>query len=117
MKDFNKWNNVKIKTDSCNKRKRYHAGDIWWCSIGENVGYEQSGAGDLFERPVLVLKGFSRQVCLIIPLTTKTKNNKFHYCIDSINGKNNFAILSQIKLVDVKRFVNQIGFFKRRNFK
>jgi len=34
--------------------------EIWWASLGANIGYEQDGKHENFERPVLVLKKFSR---------------------------------------------------------
>lgn len=82
--------------DLSSKNKKYHAGDIWWCSLGENVGFEQSGTGDCFDRPILILKGFSKMVCLIVLLTTRGKSNKFYFSLGLINKRENFAILSQI---------------------
>jgi hypothetical protein len=32
------------------------AGDIWWASIGENVGSEINGKSRLFSRPVIIFK-------------------------------------------------------------
>ena len=29
--------------------------DIFWVSIGQNIGYEQNGKSDIFSRPVLIL--------------------------------------------------------------
>jgi len=61
-----------------------------------------------------VIKGFNKKVCLIVPLTTKLKENKFHYDIGSIAGKRACAILSQIRLVDTKRFINKISFVNNK---
>lgn len=69
MKSFDTWNGLKKDIDS-GSRKLYKAHDIWWCSLGVNVGYEQGGTGKSYERPVVVLRGFSKDVCLIVPLTT-----------------------------------------------
>ena len=101
----------KIHTE--NPNRKYHAGDVWWCNLGQNIGFEQNGSGDSFERPVLVLKGFSKNVCLIVPLTTKQKKNKFYFDLGIVDGKQNFAILSQIKLIDTKRLKNKIDFIGR----
>jgi mRNA interferase MazF len=107
---FNHWNEIKKDIDFHFKNKKYHAGDIWWCKLGKNIGSEQNGSGKFFERPVLVIKGFNKEVCLVVPLTTKDKRNIFYFDIGLVGDKNNFAILSQLRLVDTKRFVNQIGF-------
>lgn len=110
MNDFDKWNILKQNTNFFRKNKMYHAGDVWWCRLGRNIGYEQNGAGENFERPVLVIKGFNKNVCLILPLTTKRKKGKFYFDIGLVGIKVNFAILSQIRLIDTKRLVNQCGF-------
>lgn len=34
----------------------FYEREIWWCSLGVNIGFEQDGTNDLFERPVLVIK-------------------------------------------------------------
>jgi hypothetical protein len=33
----------------------YHKREIWWCSLGVNVGFEQDGTGTNYDRPVLVI--------------------------------------------------------------
>lgn len=111
MKNFDQWNNLKKEIHVENKK--YHEGDIWWCNLGQNIGDEQNGTGDFFDRPILIIKGFNKRVCLVVPLTTKEKHNKFFFCIGNIQNKNNFVILSQIKLIDTKRLINQIGFIQK----
>ncbi len=110
IKKFIFWNLLKQKIHIERINKKYHAGDIWWCNIGQNIGFEQNGANDNFDRPVLVIKGFNKSVCLIVPLTSKIKKNKFHYEVGLVENKIAYAILSQIRLIDTKRFTNQIGF-------
>lgn len=110
MKEFDSWNEIKKNIDTNKKNRRYHSGDVWWCSLGKNIGYEENGKGISFERPVLVIKGFSKQVCLIVPLNTTRKYGKFYSFLGKINGRDNYAILSHVRLIDSKRFVNQIGF-------
>jgi mRNA interferase MazF len=107
-KDFDIWNIKKKNIDNA-ATKLYHARDIWWCSLGLNVGFEQDGSGEDFQRPILILKGFSKQVCLAIPLTTSQKKNKYHIPLGIIDGKQSFAIISQIRLIDTRRLVNKIA--------
>ena len=94
----------------------YSKRDIWWCSLGVNVGFEQDGTGKSYERPVVVLRGFSRAVCLVIPLTTSTKENKYHVALGDIDSKPAAAIISQIRLVDTKRFIDKIGMLDKVKF-
>lgn len=109
QKDFDGWNQRKKIIHAKNTNKRYHERDIWWCSLGINVGFEEEGTGMFGERPVLILKGFSEQVCLVIPLTTSKKKNPYHIPVGTVDGKEAFAIISQLRLVDTKRFVNKVS--------
>ncbi|MBI5005426.1 MAG: type II toxin-antitoxin system PemK/MazF family toxin [Candidatus Lloydbacteria bacterium] len=116
LKNFDVWNDRKKNIHKNGLGKLYSAREVWWCSLGINIGFEQDGTGKDNERPVLVMKGFSRQVCLIIPLTTSTKKNPYHVAIGEVDGKNAFAIISQIRLVDTKRLINKIGFIDKDLF-
>ena len=81
-----------------------------------NVGFEQNGKGDDFARPVLIVKGFSKQVCIVLPLTTSTKKSPFHFYIGKINVKDAQLITSQIKLIDAKRLINKIDVVDKEIF-
>jgi mRNA interferase MazF len=63
-KDFRKWHFRKKLVHESKNIPYFYEREIWWCSIGLNVGYEQDGKNDNFERPVLVLKKI-QQVCLM----------------------------------------------------
>jgi len=100
QKDFDKWNELKKKLhESMGDTGSFEEGQIWWCSIGLNIGSEQDGKNDLFERPVLVLKKFNNKIAFITPLTSVLKHNPYHYVLD-----NNSVILSQARLVSSQRF-------------
>ncbi len=74
-KEFEIWNQKKQEIH-CDERNIYfRKKEIWWCALGVNVGYEQDGKNENFERPVLVLKKISRHLALIIPLSSKAKNH------------------------------------------
>jgi mRNA interferase MazF len=109
MKDFDRWNKRKKKIQRQSKNKNYKVRDIWWANLGVNVGREQDGANKNFRRPVLIVKGFSKSDCLIIPLTTSNKLNKYYICIGNVEGKSAKVIISQIKLLDTKRLTERIG--------
>ena len=51
----------------------FHEREVWWCSLGANIGFEQDGGGEDFERPVVILKKFNLDACLIVPLTARPK--------------------------------------------
>ena len=65
-KDFDTWNEEKkgleiVAPDTL----IFHEREIWWSSIGLNVGDEEDGKNDLFERPVLVLRKFNNKVAWV----------------------------------------------------
>jgi mRNA interferase MazF len=106
-KDFDQWNEDKKKTDQKRFRRYYKPREIWWCRLGVNVGYEQDGTGEEFDRPVLILRRFNKNVCFIAPLTTSPKENKYLIPVGKINNKEAQVIISQIRLIDVKRLVEK----------
>ena len=55
MKDFYAWNEKKICLDQSKKYRHPREQEIWWCSIGLNVGTEIYGKGEDFARPVLII--------------------------------------------------------------
>ena len=107
-KDFDSWNTQKKEVHNNGENKLYHSRDIWWCTLGTNIGFEQDGSGEERQRPVLILRGFSKHVCMVIPLTTSQKKNPYHKSVGFVDGKEAFAIISQIRLIDTKRLVNKI---------
>jgi len=94
----------------------YKEREIRWCSLGINIGSEQDGTSKTYRRPVLVIKGFSRNVCLILPLTTSVSNNPYYFPIGKIEGKNSSVILSQIRLIDTKRLHDSLGYLNKIKF-
>ncbi|MFA7308725.1 MAG: type II toxin-antitoxin system PemK/MazF family toxin [Patescibacteria group bacterium] len=106
-KDFDTWNNRKKDIQTSEFVAYVHEREIWWCSLGINIGYEQDGKNDLFERPVLILKKFNRSVVMVVPLTSKVKEDKFHYIFEH-DGKQFAVILSQLRLISTKRLTRKI---------
>jgi len=111
-KDFNKWNELKKTVHGEGEYKFYRAREAWWCALGLNIGFEQDGTGESYDRPILILKGFSKHVCLVVPLTTSRKKNPYHFDVGMVDGKEASAIISQIRLIDTKRLVDKIGFLE-----
>ena len=109
FKDFDSWNTHKKEIHSKGENKFYRAGEIWWCTLGVNIGFEQDGSGNDGQRPILIPKGFSRQVCLVVPLTTSKKKNPYHISLGLVDNKQSFAIISQVRLIDTKRLINRVA--------
>lgn len=115
-KNFDLWNSKKKTIHNKDKMIGFSQYEIVFMRIGINVGFEQDGKGEDFLRPVLVYKKFNNQVFLGIPLTLKAKDNKFHFGFEYKKGKKSFAILSQLKLFDIKRAKYKDGKISKSNF-
>jgi mRNA interferase MazF len=115
-KDFDNWNNKKKIIDQKNisVNRFVNEREVWWCSLGLNIGYEQDGKNEEFERPVLVIKKFNREIVWIVPLTSVPKNDKFHY---GLNSNKSFVILSQIRLISTKRMIRRAEKIAEMEFK
>jgi mRNA interferase MazF len=107
MKDFRNWHLVKSRIESEWKPGLFREREIWWCSIGGNIGFEQDGKNENFERPVLILKKFSHDVFLGIPMTSTQKEHPFYfpYMLNEVDGS---FILSQGRILSVKRLQRKI---------
>lgn len=106
-KDFDVWNKKKkeVEGKDISDRRFFHERQIWWCSLGLNIGFEQDGKNDEFERPVLIIKKFNRDAVWMVPLTTVAKENIFHHKLENLGS---FVILSQLRLVSTKRFLRLV---------
>src|SRR5687767_6329625 len=102
-KDFQKWHNKKTTLDQIEKRPFFHETEIWWCSLGENIGFEQDGSGEDYLRPVIVFRKFNNEIFWAIPLTKTNKNTKFYFKLNVPDDSVSTAILSQIRLIDARR--------------
>lgn len=107
-KDFDGWNKIKKKIDYSSNKKTVKLGEVYWCKLGLNVGVEQNGRQDNFERPVIVIKKFSNKIVLIAPLTTQSHEGNWYLDTILFNRKQQ-VILNQIKPIDTKRLLNSIG--------
>ena len=45
LKEFDKWNELKKKLHNSEKPKKFYfrEREIWWCSLGLNIGFEEDG--------------------------------------------------------------------------
>lgn len=115
-KNYSNWGQIKTIVNDKEARLFYHERDVWWCSVGLNIGDEQDGKGSTFARPVLVFKKFNNNVFWGIPITKKIKTGKFYVKIELSDGINRSAILSQLKLMDSKRLVSRLGIIIEKNY-
>ena len=107
-KDFQKWHNKKKDIHENKKIPYFYEREIWWCSLGLNIGFEQDGKNENFERPIVVVKKFNKYVLWAVPLTSKEKSGKYYYHFN-FGKESSVAILSQLRLISSKRLLRKIG--------
>jgi mRNA interferase MazF len=108
-KDFDGW--IEKKKQSHYRKTlppMFKERDIWWVSVGVNVGFEEDGKNENFVRPVLVLKKFNREIFLGVPLSTKLKDNKYYVPI-TVTEKTVSALISQIRVFSSRRIWNKLA--------
>ena len=108
-KDFDNWNKLKKGINSRGENKFYQPRDIWWCSMGINIGTEANGKGEDYGRPVGVIKCFNKESFLGVALTGKKKTGTYYMYLGKVKERDASANLSQIRLYDTKRLVNKMG--------
>ena len=82
--------------------------EVWWASLGENVGAEINGKNFHFERPVAILKKFSGELLFVAPLISSLKNGSWFQPVH-IDGRENRAVLVQVRTISSRRLIRKIG--------
>lgn len=114
-KDFEGWRKIKQSLDERSEFPTYQQRDIWWCSIGVNIGHEMDGKNEFFNRPVLVVRKFNKHIFLGVPLTTKIKENPYYVRI-AVHEREQCAMISQLRLYESKRLTRQLGKMDKSDF-
>ena len=116
IKFIQAWCKLKVALWDKQDKVVFKQGDVWWCSLGMNIGEEMFGKGDKFTRPVLVFRKFTSNSFLGLPLTKQEKQGSWYVEI-TIHGERNLVMLNQARVLDKKRLTNRIGALDNRDFK
>jgi len=115
-KDFDGWSGRKKELHKRSDAPFYCQREVWWCALGINIGFEQDGSGIEYYRPIIILRGLSRQTCLVVPLTTSTNDHPLRPRVGIIENKEARALLSQIRVIDTKRLIRKMGYVNKSSF-
>ena len=116
IKRFLEWIGLKEKLHfSSQEVLHVTEGQIWWASLGENVGYEINGKSKLFTRPVLIFKKLSKEFFLVIPLTTQAHFGTW-YVNYKQQGRSITACLQQVRSIDYRRLSTKLGVLDDSDF-
>jgi mRNA-degrading endonuclease toxin of MazEF toxin-antitoxin module len=115
-KDYREWTTIKKDIHNNRPRPFFYEREIWFCSLGENIGFEQDGKGKLALRPVIIVKKFNEFVVLIVPLTRTQKAGKYYYTFTFQDQQKSTAIVSQVRMIDSKRLRYKIDTMPESHF-
>ena len=107
-RNFKTWMPVKERLHYFGGHPNISEREVWWASVGENVGSEICGKGRECMRPVIVFRKLDRYSFLAIPLTSKNHEGSW-YAHFELNGKKQTAVVSQIECMSVLRLRRKIG--------
>lgn len=118
IKRFDEWIALKKKLHEAASKKvpLFKEGEIWWCSIGDNVGNEINGKSKYFTRPVIIFKRFSRDCFFSLPLTSQPKTGTWFVQI-SFQHKIQTIVLNQGRTFSVGRLNTLMGQCDDEDFK
>jgi mRNA-degrading endonuclease toxin of MazEF toxin-antitoxin module len=100
--NFKNWIDIKFKIHQTNRRPFFNEREIWWANFGQNIGDEENGKGVNYMRPVIVIKKYNTNICMIIPVSSRIKDNIYYFKI-KYKGSEYSALLSHARTIDAKR--------------
>ena len=110
MKDYCKWHVLKTQIENSDSKvqKIFKEGEVWWCAIVLNIGFEEDGKNNNYERPVLIFRKFNKEMFWGLPMTSKQRGGKFYYSF-KFRTSASTVILSQLRTFSSKRLIRHMG--------
>ena len=82
--------------------------DLWWASLGQNVGSEVNGKSGRFSRPVLIMRKLAHGFYLVAPTTTKQREGTWYVHV-RLGNQDEYVCLNQIRTIDYRRLSSKVG--------
>ena len=89
--------------------------DLWWASLGQNVGSEMNGKSGRFSRPVLIIKKLAHGFYLVAPTTTQKREGSWYVYVQ-FESQDEYVCLNQIRTIDYRRLHSKLGQIDTDNF-
>ena len=89
--------------------------EVWWCSLGLNVGAEEDGKNERFERPILIVKKFNADLFWAVPLTSTHRDSPYYFKFH-LRERESSIIISQIRTLSQKCPIRKIGKIGKTQF-
>jgi mRNA-degrading endonuclease toxin of MazEF toxin-antitoxin module len=110
------WCKVQITLRDAKRTSRlFNEREVWWCSIGLNVGDEEFGKGPRFIRPVLVFKKFTKSSFFAIPITGTVRSGSWYVSMD-LPRQQSSLMLNQGRVLNSMRLINKMTTLSNQQF-
>jgi len=116
MKNYDQWNNLKKQLEERKEVPSFHEVDVWWCSLGINIGQEIDGKNTTAERPVCIVKKFDRSSFFALPLSSNTNAAVYRYPV-MLENRKSAVLLHQGRTMSAKRLQRRLGHMKQTDFR
>lgn len=114
--DYIEWARFKYRLQRGDRPQVYfREREVWWTSIGLNIGDEEYGKGLRYSRPVLVIRRINRNIFYGVPLSSAAKSGSPYYSIN-VNNRNSVILLSQLRVFDARRLTDKLDFVDAATF-
>lgn len=114
-KDFEQWHLLKLAIDRKDHWPFFREGEIWWCSLGANIGIEEDGKHARFERPILVFHKFNKEMFWALPMTSSIPHGQYDRTL-LFKNQPRTILFSQIRTLSAKRLIRKIGKLHQEQF-
>lgn len=116
LKRFLEWIGLKEKLHGrVQTIPHVNEGEVWWASLGENIGFEINGKSQLFTRPVIIFKKLNKGFYFVIPASTQPRSGTW-YASFTQKGKHQVACLHQARSIDYRRLYSKLGQLDERDW-
>lgn len=103
-KDFDGWNTKQKFIDRRHDLIHFSERQVWWTTLGINVGQEINGKHGDFSRPVLIVKKFNAESMWVVPITKTIKSGNYFHKIMIDNNPRTLSLL-QLRMISAKRLL------------
>jgi mRNA-degrading endonuclease toxin of MazEF toxin-antitoxin module len=116
-KNFDEWNRCAKSLEEKGNGNSFNEREIWWCALGVNIGSEDDGKNEQFERPVLIFRKLGKNTSWIVPISSQQgpRDSRFHYPL-SIQGTSRTARLHQFRIISNKRLLRYVDRISYEDF-
>lgn len=110
------WTKLKVRLHLSRDHEVYfREKEVWWASLGANIGNEENGKHTSFERPVLIIKKFGRYTLCVLPLSSVARSGSYYTSFRMGNNRET-VIFSQIRTISVRRLLRKMGTCSAEDF-